>query len=227
MNTDKILTYLSDLENNNTREWYHAHKTEYQEANTVFETLISELIISIGFTDNSILHNRPKDLTFKLVRDTRYSNDKSPYNPAFRAHISSAGKLPVPVGYYISIRPGNRSFIGGGLSASMFKDATAMIRDYIVGHGTEFQQIITDKSFSGNFTVMGEALKNVPRGYDKEHSQAQYLKNKNWYLEYPISDILFVNAEQFIKEATDKFILMQPFNIFINKALTDFKMPER
>lgn len=227
MNTEKIVSYLSDLENNNTREWYHAHKAEYQEANKEFELLIAELISSIGITDTGILHNHPKDLTFKLIRDTRFSHDKSPYNPCFRAHISSAGKLPVPVGYYISVRPGDRSFLGGGLFAPMFKDATAMIRDYIVEHGVEFQQIILDKSFSDNFTVMGEALKNVPVGYDKEHPQAQYLKNKSWYIEYPILDALLTNEEQFIKEATEKFVLMQPFNAFLNKALIEFTMPTR
>ena len=227
MDTGKILSYLSDLENNNIREWYHAHKAEYQEANAEFELLVAELIMGIGLTDSSILHNDPRKLTFKLVRDTRFSNDKSPYNPSFRAHISSDGKLPVPVGYYISIRPGNRTFLGGGLFASVFKDATTMIRDYIVTHGAEFQQIISAKSFKDNFTVMGEALKNVPRGYDKEHPQAQYLKNKSWYLEYHISDVLFADVEQFIKEATEKYVLMQPFNTFLNKALDGFKMPTR
>jgi uncharacterized protein (TIGR02453 family) len=173
------------------------------------------------------LHNYPKDLTFKLVRDTRFSHDKSPYNPTFRAHISSAGKLPVPVGYYVSVRPGNRSFIGGGLFASMFKDATTMMRDYIVEYGAEFQRIISDRVFAENFAIKGEALKNVPAGYDREHPQAQYLKNKSWYLEYPMPDSLFVDAEQFIKEATGKFVLMQPFNAFLNKALINFKMPTR
>jgi uncharacterized protein (TIGR02453 family) len=227
MNIGKILLFLSDLEKNNTREWYHAHKVEYQEANAEFELLIAELIMNIGVTDSSILHNHPKELTFKIMRDTRFSKDKSPYNPSFRAHISSHGKLPVPVGYYISIRPDNRTFIGGGLFASVLKDATTMIRDYIVTHGADFQQIISDKSFKDNFVVMGEALKNIPKGYDKEHPQAQYLKNKSWYLEYYVSDALFTNSEQFVKEATEKYVLMQPFNTFLNKALDGFKMPTR
>ena len=227
MNTEKIMLYLSALESNNNREWYHANKADYKEANAEFESLLAELIMSIGETDNSILHNEPKDLTFKLVRDTRFSNDKSPYNPAFRAHISSGGKLPVPVGYYIVIRPGNRSFLGGGLFASMFKEATAMIRDYIVEHGAEFQQIISCKDFADRFTVMGETLKNVPKDYDKEHPQAEYLKNKSWYLEYNVQDISFANAEQFVKDATEVFIAMQPFNSYLNKALRGFKMPTR
>ena len=110
-------------------------KKDYKKANDEFEELIQTLILEIGKFDGSILHNNPKDLTFKLVRDTRFSHDKSPYNPAFRAHISSRGKLPVPVGYYLMIKPGNQSFLGGGLFADMFKGATAMVRDYIAQNG--------------------------------------------------------------------------------------------
>ena len=131
MNMELILNYLSELSRNNNREWYHEHKEEYREANAEFESLIQELILRIGENDSSILGNIPKKLTFKLVRDTRFSRDKSPYNPCFRAHISSRGKLPVPVGYYIMIRPGDQSFLGGGLFADMFKDATRMVRDYL------------------------------------------------------------------------------------------------
>ena len=139
MDLSLILKYLTDLSENNNREWYHAHKTEYKMANEAFESLIQNLIFSIGKFDASILHNDPKSLTFKLVRDTRFSHDKSPYNPAFRAHISSMGKLPVPVGYYLMIKPGNQSFLGGGLFADMFKDATAMVRDYIAQNGAEWE----------------------------------------------------------------------------------------
>ena len=227
MNTEEILTYLSELEQNNNREWYHAHKTQLQQANAEFESLIQELILEIGKTDSSILSNNPKVLTFKLVRDTRFSNDKSPYNPSFRAHISSAGKLPIPVGYFIAIRPNNRTFLGGGLFASMFKDATSMIRDYIVEHGEEFESILTAPDFKDNFSVIGEELKNVPKGYDADHPQAKYLKNKSWYLEYPISDTLLIDSDRFIREAVQKYEIMQPFNAFLNKALVGFNMPSR
>ncbi len=87
MNTQCILEYLSTLEMNNNREWYHANKDDYKKANAEFEQLIQMLILEIGKTDSSILQNNPKDLTFRIVRDTRFSHDKSPYNPAFRAHI--------------------------------------------------------------------------------------------------------------------------------------------
>ena len=227
MNTQLMIDYLSALSANNNREWYHANKDDNKKANAAFEKLLQSLILEIGKFDNSILHNNPKDLTFKMVRDTRFSHDKSPYNPAFRAHISSMGKLPVPVGYYLMIKPGNQSFLGGGLFADMFKDATTMVRDYIAQHGAEWEQIIHDSEFEQYFTVQGTALKNVPAGYEKEHPQAEYLKYKSWYLEYPIGDEELRDAEAFLTKAAEVFRVMKPFNDYLNKALAGFQMPTR
>lgn len=227
MSMDNILQYLWGLTENNNREWYHEHKAEYKAANADFESILQDLIVGIGEFDNSILHNNPKDLTFKLVRDTRFSHDKSPYNPAFRAHIASKGKLPIPVGYYIMIKPGGQTFLGGGLFADMFKDATTMIRDYIAANPDEWEAVINDEGFKKYFTVDGTALKNVPRGYDKEHPQAEYLKYKSWYVEYFFSDEELADAEGFIKKAVEVFKAMKPFNDYLNAALVEFKMPQR
>ncbi len=227
MNTQIIIDYLTELSQNNNREWYHAHKSDYQKANAEFEEVLQELILEIGKFDESILHNVPKELTFKLVRDTRFSHDKSPYNPAFRAHISSMGKLPVPVGYYLMIKPGNQSFLGGGLFADMFKDATRMVRDYISEHPDEWSAVINDSAFTEYFTVKGTALKNVPAGYDSGHPQAEFLKYKSWYLEYCLRDEDFRDAAAFISRAVDIFERMKPFNDLLNKALADFQMPQR
>ncbi|MCI8405107.1 MAG: DUF2461 domain-containing protein [Clostridia bacterium] len=227
MDLHSILNYLSELDKNNEREWYHAHKTEYKNADTEFKGLLQTLISGIGGFDESILHNDPGSLTFKLVRDTRFSHDKSPYNPAFRAHIGPKGKLPVPVGYYIMIKPDNRSFLGGGLFADMFKDATNMVRDYISLHPSELNNIISSPDFTTLFKVQGTALKNVPAGYDKEHPMAEFLKNKSWYLEYPIRDEELYDAEKFVSTALNIFEKMKPFNDYLNKALAEFTMPER
>ena len=227
MNTQMILDYLSSLSTNNNREWYHAHKAEYQAANAQFEELVQDLILQIGEFDSSILGHAPKDLTFKLVRDTRFSHDKSPYNPAFRAHISSMGKLPVPAGYYLMIKPGGQSFLGGGLFADMFRDATTMVRDYISTHGDEWEGIINAPEFKQHFTVRGTALKKVPTGYDKEHPQAESSKLKSWYLEYPIRDAELEDGEAFLAHAAEIFFLMKPFHNYLNKALVGFQMPTR
>ena len=227
MEIQLIIDYLSELSKNNNREWYHAHKEEYKAANAEFEGLLQKLIYEISEFDSSVLHNIPKNLTFKLVRDTRFSHDKSPYNPAFRAHISSKGKLPVPVGYYIMIKPDNQSFLGGGLFADMFKNATKMVRDYISENSEEFNRIIHNAEFQKYFSVKGTSLKNVPAGYDKKHPQVEFLKFKSWYLEYPIKDEVLKDADSFISSAVHLFKVMKPFNDYLNRALLDFKMPER
>ena len=225
MNTQMILDYLTQLSANNNREWHHAHKAEYQAANGQFEELIQALMLRIGEFDGSILGYAPKELTFKLVRDTRFSHDKSPYNPAFRAHISSMGKLPIPVGYYLMLKPGGQSFLGGGLFADMFKDATRMVRDHIAAHGGEWENILSAPSF--RFTVGGTALKNVPAGYGRDHPQAQYLRCKSWYLEVPVPDGDLADGEAFADAAAEVFRAMKPFNDFLNRALDGFQMPQR
>ena len=227
MNTQTIMDYLTALAANNDREWYHAHKADYKAANALFEQLVQELIYGIGTFDNSVLHNVPKELAFKLVRDTRFSHDKSPYNPSFRAHISSQGKLPIPVGYYIMLKPNGGTFLGGGLFADMFANATAMVRDYISAYPDEWNDIITDAAFNKYFTVKGTALKNVPAGYDKNNPQAEYLKFKSWYVEYFIPDEDACDGEKLIQTSLEVFKAMKPFNDYLNKALKDFKMPAR
>lgn len=227
MNTQFMMDYLSALEMHNDREWYHANKDAFKKANAVFEDLVQTLILEIGKFDSSILQNNPKELTFKIVRDTRFSHDKSPYLPAFRAHISPKGKLPVPVGYYIMIKPGDRSFLGGGLFADIFKEATTMIRDHIAENGAEWEDIVHRPAFEKYFAVKGTVLKKVPAGYEKSHPQAEYLKYKSWYLEYPVSDTELCDAGTFIVKAAEIFRMMKPFNDYLNRALVGFQIPSR
>ena len=227
MNTNIMLDFLAALGENNDREWFHSHKAQYKAASEEFEMLVGELKSRIGEFDGSVLRYAPKELTFKLMRDTRFSHDKSPYNPTFRAHISSMGKLPIPVGYYIMIKPNGGTFLGGGLFADMFANATAMVRDYISAHPDEWNEIITNDGFKRHFTVKGNALKNVPAGYPKDHPQAEYLKYKSWFTEYFVPDATVRDGERFVDEAVEIFRAVKPFNDFLNIALKDFKMPAR
>ena len=201
METKWILKYLTDLNVHNNRGWYNAHLAETKAATEKFEELVQEIILRIGEFDRSILHIQPKDTIFRLIRYPRFGSDRTPYNPAFRAHISAKGQMPVPVGYYLMIKPGGQSYLGGGLFASSFRDATERVRGYITEFGEEFDEIIHAPEFEKYFRVQGTSLLNVPSGYDKEHPQAEWLKFKNWYLEYPIADETVADAEILVAEA--------------------------
>jgi uncharacterized protein (TIGR02453 family) len=203
-----------------------SNKTIYEQAKTECELLIQELINGISLFDNSVRNLIPKDLMWRLNRDTRFSHDKSPYNPSFRAHISTAKRNPIPAGYYLNIKPGN-IFLGGGLFVSQFSEATKLVRDYIVKNEKGLTQIIEEKTFVKNFEIVGEKLKNVPKEYDKEHKYAEYLKHKSWDIEYQIQDKVFFDADNFIELSIEIYKYMKPFNDYLNKALKYFKMPER
>ena len=226
MKTKLIMNFLKNLGANNSFEWMKENKNHYEQAKNEFEILLLEVINGIYLFDNSIKLCSPKELLFKLNRDTRFSNDKSPYNPSFRAHISKNGKMPIPVGYYISIKPGH-IFLGGGLFASMFNEATKNIRDHIAKYSSKFIEIVEARTFKDNFVIDGEKLKKIPNGYDEEHKLSEYLKNKSWYIEYKIKDALFLHSDEFIKISFEIFEYMKPFNDYLNKALKDFKMPVR
>ncbi|WP_066687705.1 DUF2461 domain-containing protein [Christensenella intestinihominis] len=226
MDTKSILDYLSALAAHNDRDWFHANRRQYDEARSEFEALVQELCSRIAAFDPSACLPPPKNLIFRINRDTRFSKDKSPYNPCFRAHISPGGRSPFPAGYYLSAGPG-RVFLGGGVFASVFPEATALVRDRIAERCGEFTAIITAKEFAEHFNVLGEKLKNVPRGYEKENPCAEYLKHKAWDIEYDIPAEVFCDAGRFVNEAAHIFRLMKPFNDFLNEALKGFRMPER
>ena len=223
MNVEKTLTFLKDLSANNSLDWMKSHREQYLEAKSEFTALIQDLTRKIAAYDLSVAFLRAEDLIYRLNRDTRFSKDKSPYHTAFRAHISTAGKKPIPAGYYISISPGN-SFLGGGLFASQFPQATQMVRDYMTQHVQKFLNMINAPEFTANFVLEGEKLKNVPRGYDKESPLAEYIKHKSWDLEYHVSDQQLLESElSFLAELFQK---MKPLNDFLNQALDGFVMPQ-
>lgn len=220
------MTFLRGLRENNSRDWMLAHKDLQREATGEFEELLDALICDLAVHDPSVLGLRPRDLTYRLNRDTRFSADKSPYHPAFRAHISPGGKAPVPGKYYLYIAPGG-TFLGGGVHAAPFPDAVERIRTYIAAHGQAFEDIVTAPEFTKNFVLVGEKLKNVPKNFDPAHPQGQYLKHKSWDIECRLPDEALDDLDAFRALAVEKYLLMVPFNDYLNKAVEGFVMPQR
>ncbi len=222
MNMERMLTFLSALEFNNTRDWFHANDAWYREAKAEFEALVGALLPAVRAIDPIVCDRPAKELCFRLMRDTRFSKDKSPYSPAFRAHIGATGKMPIPCGYFISLRAGDRSFLGGGLFAD-FPESVKRVRDAIAADGAAFGRMRAEMGLP----VHGDALKRVPAGYDPDHPEAAYLKHKNWYAEYPLSDALVLRPDLLIPEVARACGRMRPLNDFLNKALEGIEMPKR
>lgn len=229
MACSNIFDYLSALEKNNNQEWFHQTKDQRTAVVQEFNNLVDAFSLALHEKDPESPIIPAKNLTFKLNRDTRFSHDKTPYNPVFRAHIGPKGKLPIPAGYFLFLKPNNQSFLGGGLFADMFSDATELIRQALIEHDSEFLSIIQDPAFKKHYSVLGTQLKRMPRGYEEyvDSPIADYLKFKSMYLEYPLNDQEILESDDFVAEAVEKFLLMKEFNQFLNAALRDFKFPER
>ncbi|MBU5305291.1 DUF2461 domain-containing protein [Eubacterium callanderi] len=221
---EKMLDFLAQLRDNNSLEWMHSHQPEYKAARAAFVSLVSDLMEKLLPDEPGLGLINPSDLVFRLNRDTRFSKDKSPYTPAFRAHISPEGRGMVPVGDYLFVSPG-QIFLGGGVFHGKMPEITRRIRDQIVSEGNSFEAVLEAPAFCEKLTLQGEKLKNVPRGYDKEHPYGELLKHKSWYVEYPVEKDLFLDREAFLAEAVDVFRRIKPFNDFINKALEGLEMP--
>lgn len=222
MTLSLILPFLTDLEANNKIEWMHANKADYISSRDAFLGLIDELIEGISIFDPAISGLNAQDLIFRLNRDTRFSKDKAPYNPSFRAHISPGGRKPVPPGYYLQISP-RRSFLGGGLFATGLPEATTMVRDFIAANPERWNAVVDSEPFASTFTIEGDRLKRPPRGYDPSHPLIDILKHKSWDIEYdlPAQDL----TEGGTHDMIEIFRLMKPFNDLLGEATTGFTYP--
>lgn len=221
MSSDLMLDFLSELREHNSLDWMHAHEQQKKAAQNAFVELVQGCIDELSVDEPALAAIDPKSLVFRINRDTRFSDDKSPYNPAFRAHISPAGRLPVPVGYYLHIAPGG-SFAGGGLFAPHFKDATRMVRERIAAEPQAFLDIVEEPTFAARYLFVGMPLKRVPQGFDAQSPAAEYLKCKCWAVEEHLDDDA-VSCETLV----ESFRAMRAFNGWLNDALDGFEMPRR
>lgn len=227
MNNENILAFLTALREHNELSWMAEHKKWYQEAAADFDALVQELIERLLPTEPGLAHLEAKNLRFRLNRDTRFGKDKSPYRPAFRAHISPGGRSPVPVGYFLHIEP-QKSFLGGGLFVPKgMTEMTEKVRGYVLDHGQELDNILRDRDFAQVYQLLGESLKRPPRGYPEDFPFMEYLKYKSWEIQSPIPDQSILDQSTFCDLAAARFALMRPFHDFLNRALEGYVLPQR
>ncbi|NMM47175.1 DUF2461 domain-containing protein [Marinigracilibium pacificum] len=184
----KTLRFLSDLENNNNKDWFEENRSRYKEARQEFIQFITEVITGLAEKDPSLQQIvDPKKCVFRINRDIRFSKDKTPYKTNFAAAFSEEGKAVHQPGFYISIKPGN-SMVGGGIWLPEPQRLQA-IRQEIDYNGDELKKIINNPDFKNTFGQMeGERLKNPPKGYDKENPQIELLKYKSFVASTTLDD---------------------------------------
>ena len=105
--------FLADLKMNNRREWYHANKGRFKDAQQNFIDFVAILLFRISEFDADMIGTEPKDCLFRIYRDIRFAKDKTPYKPWFGASMNPGGRKRMGAGYYVHVAPGNSYFAGG------------------------------------------------------------------------------------------------------------------
>lgn len=220
MNVPGILDFLKRLSANNNREWFMEHKADYQRVQGDFEELLAAVIARISSFDETVAHVQPKDCTYRIYRDVRFSLDKSPYKNHIGGYINARGKKSDHCGYYIHLEPGNCMLAGG--SWCMPADMLKAVRQSVCDNIDEYRSIVEDKDFKRYFPVVGEGhLKTLPKGFPKDFPYPEYIKCKDYTVSCPVPDVFF-DDPLFLDKVADVFRQLKRFADFTNYTIDDF-----
>lgn len=216
----QTLKFLTGLKKNNNKPWFDAHRTQYEASRIDFQNFIQLVIADLERRDAAITGLQARDCLFRINRDIRFSNDKTPYKTAFGASLKQEGKKSVYAGYYFHLEPG-KSFVGGGLW--MPEPANVKrIRQEIDYNWSELQRIITGKKFKAVYGDVYKgsdiSLSKMPKGYEVSHPAIDYLKLKSFIAEAPVADAELTRAALH-KKTVEAFDALRPFLQFLNRAL--------
>ena len=221
MNIPGILEFLKLLAANNNREWFQAHKADYQEVQADFDELLSTVIARIAGFDESVSHVRPQDCTYRIYRDVRFSPDKSPYKNHIGGYINAHGKKSNHCGYYLHLEPGNCMLAGGSwcMPAPMLKAVRQAVFDNI----EEYKAIVDDPSIRQYLPVVGtERLKTATKGFPKDSPFIEYVKPKDFTVAYSVPDSFFQDP-LFINRIEEVFRQLKRFADFTNYTIDEME----
>src|SRR5476649_1773597 len=107
----QTLDFLSQLAENNNREWFLANKGHYEKARENVVDFAGGLLKLMHQVDPNIQEELdPKKCVMRIYRDIRFSKNKTPYKNNFGISIPTSGTKAGGAEYYLHIQPG-KSFI--------------------------------------------------------------------------------------------------------------------
>ena len=216
---ETTLDFLKKLKINNNREWFDSNKSEYLASKEIFEEFVSELIKGINKFDKKVsLDLKPKDCTFRIYKDVRFSKDKTPYKNNMSASINPGGKKSNIPGYYFHLEP-EACFLAGGVYMPMPDDLKA-IRQEIDYNPLPLINVLKSASFKKEFNGLDEEdkLKNPPKGFNKDHAHSEILKNKHFIVSRKFENKVILKKEG-LSKTLDSFKAMYPFLDYLRKAI--------
>lgn len=172
--------FLRNLEKNNTREWFNENKTAYELERENFVDFCSGILDELKLIQENLLYTEVKSCVFRINRDIRFSNDKSPYKSYFSAAFGPGGRSSGQIDFYIQVQ-NNETMLGGGMWQPTSENLAKFRQE--LDYNPEFlKTIIEAENFKKHFPeVHGQELVTSPKGYSKDHPEIALLRKKELF----------------------------------------------
>jgi uncharacterized protein (TIGR02453 family) len=191
------ISFLRALARNNNRAWFKAHEADYERhVREPFLHLITDLQAPLAKISPHLRADPRKNggSLFRIYRDTRFANDKTPYKPWAGARFFHERRREIEApSFYLHIAPQD-CFAGGGIWHPE-PPTLKRIRDFLVDNPAAWKRATQSKSFREQFQFWGENLSRPPRGYDPRHELIEDLKRKNFAAGAELTEGLACSAE--------------------------------
>lgn len=212
----RIFDFLQELVAHNNRDWFQAHRDEYDTAWGLFNDFLEKLIAEMAPFEPSIAYLTPKDCTYRIYRDLRFTQDKTPYKGHFGGYINADGKKAYYGGYYIQFEP-RQVMLASGVWWLPTKEMRAL-RQAIVDQADTYTQIVEEPEFKRICPTIGlEHYKRIPNGFPKDFAHPDYLLCKDYTCHTALTPTQFQKAE--VADIARLFRLMKPFNDFLKENI--------
>jgi len=212
------LKFLRSLKRNNRRDWFLAHRDDYEKHVRQPMTDVVERLAEDFRTFAPELVASPKASMYRIYRDVRFSENKAPYKTHVAAVFPTRGLAKHEgAGLYFHVSP-DEVWVGGG----MYNPQTSQIhavREHIAANTKRLRTIVESPAFRRTVGRLdGERLQRVPRGFPKDHEAAEYLRFRQFLAgrEFPPS---FATSPKFYQALLTVFRRVAPLARFLNEPL--------
>jgi uncharacterized protein (TIGR02453 family) len=193
---EAALDFYDDLEMDNTKSFWEAHRSTYDEAVAKpMKALMGALEPEFGTAK-----------VFRPYRDVRFAKDKTPYKTHQGAYIA----LAPSTGYYVQIAASGVLVGVGFYEAS--SERLAAVRSAIDddAHGADLEKIVGELTDAG-WKLGGDQVKTAPRGYDIDHPRIALLRHKSMTLGKDLAFAPVIHSPALVDEVRTNWREATPF----------------
>jgi uncharacterized protein (TIGR02453 family) len=172
-------SFWEDLEANNRNDWFNTHKAEFiDNLERPFAHLLE--VATVKLQASGINLSGGKATMFRLNRDIRFSQDKSPYKTNLSGLLTRSGTKRDAIGLvYLQI-----DAFGGFVAAGFYGLEPAKlvpIRQAMVERSSEFAALLNRLNSVGLDFERSDILTSMPKGFSAfaDHPHAGELRLKN------------------------------------------------